>query len=464
MPPLPLRPLRGPRSRSRQTSIRPVSCAAFQPIGKNRYNLRIRDLFLSCHSRRLFRISGRVGCLFLLLPAGGKKHPTPSPARIPHASRPGVMKHLGFYALPLLALVSAHVGADPRPRDHQPSTHPGGRTHVCDRAPDLHEVLRRVPRHRQAEGGVEHRAPDRPDVADRGRRAGRGLGEGRRDARDAADAARRCGGVSDRCGARRGRAWIRTSLERVRGRARRRAGTRHRSAPDERRVRATRSATSPASTSRSASTRRATRSAAKASPTSATCSSCRTPPSSATSKRPSRLPITPSSAPGRSTSTPIPARPASSSRRSIGSSSSTPSRGFRVVSGEGGRPFGFDRYAKAFYVAWHYKHRAALGEPTATLRDLAAKEGITGRFAEHIWDVVNRAGTGYPSRDDDRRWQKLRARRRADATASIAQARDGVRGARRRSWSPGQAGSSRAATSRPAAPATRARSCSTTRR
>ena len=48
-------------------------------------------------------------------------------------------------------------------------------------------------------------------------------------------------------------------------------------------------------------------------------------------------------------------------------------RGFRVVSGEGGRPFGFDRYGKAFYVAWHYRHRAALGEPTATLRGLAAE-------------------------------------------------------------------------------------------
>ena len=40
------------------------------------------------------------------------------------------------------------------------------------------------------------------------------------------------------------------------------------------------------------------------------------------------------------------------------------SRGFRVVSGEGGRPFGFDRYGKALYAAWRYRHRAALGEPT----------------------------------------------------------------------------------------------------
>ena len=84
-------------------------------------------------------------------------------------------------------------------------------------------------------------------------------------------------------------------------------------------------------------------------------------------------------------------------------------RGFRVVSGEGGRPFGFDRYGKALYVAWHYKHRVALGEPTVTVRALAAREGITGRFAEHIWDVVNRNGTGYPSRLTIDRWQALPA-------------------------------------------------------
>ena len=41
--------------------------------------------------------------------------------------------------------------------------------------------------------------------------------------------------------------------------------------------------------------------------------------------------------------------------------------------------------ARRFYVAWHYKHRAALGDAQATLASLAAKEGITGRFAEHVW-------------------------------------------------------------------------------
>jgi hypothetical protein len=99
-------------------------------------------------------------------------------------------------------------------------------------------------------------------------------------------------------------------------------------------------------------------------------------------------------------------------------------KGFRVVSGEGGRPFGLERYGKAFYVAWHYKHRAALGDPGATLRGLAAKEGITGRFADHIWAAVNRVNPGYPSRATIDGWKKLPAPT-SDAAASIAKARAG---------------------------------------
>jgi len=98
------------------------------------------------------------------------------------------------------------------------------------------------------------------------------------------------------------------------------------------------------------------------------------------------------------------------------------SRGFRAVSGEGGRPFGQERYAKAFYVAWHFAHRAALGDPTATLRGLAAKDGITGRFAEHMWDVVNRAGAGYPSGDMIAAWRAIPPPT-ADVAASVARAR-----------------------------------------
>lgn len=100
-------------------------------------------------------------------------------------------------------------------------------------------------------------------------------------------------------------------------------------------------------------------------------------------------------------------------------------KGFRVVSGEGGRPFGLDRYGKAFYVAWYYKHRAALGDPQANLRDLAAKEGITGRFADHIWEVVNRTDLRFPSSEMVARWQALPTPT-ADVAASLQAGRAGT--------------------------------------
>ena len=99
-------------------------------------------------------------------------------------------------------------------------------------------------------------------------------------------------------------------------------------------------------------------------------------------------------------------------------------KGFRVVSGEGGRPFGLERYGKALFVAWYYKHRVALGDPTATLRGLAAKENITGRFAEHIWAVVNKPNTGYPTRVTVDGWNRLAAPT-SDVNGSIAKARAG---------------------------------------
>jgi mono/diheme cytochrome c family protein len=98
--------------------------------------------------------------------------------------------------------------------------------------------------------------------------------------------------------------------------------------------------------------------------------------------------------------------------------------GFRVVSGEGGKPFGLDRYGKAFYVAWQFKHRAALGMPRATLRELAAAEGITERFAEHIWTVVNRPDLSYPSREMVDFWKTIPAPT-ADREKSRTQARAG---------------------------------------
>jgi mono/diheme cytochrome c family protein len=96
--------------------------------------------------------------------------------------------------------------------------------------------------------------------------------------------------------------------------------------------------------------------------------------------------------------------------------------GFRVASGEGGRPFGLERYGKALYVAWYFKHRVALGEPKATVRDLAARHGITGRFADHIWTVMNKPNAGYPTNEMIGRWKKFPAPT-ADIPASVEKAK-----------------------------------------
>jgi len=83
--------------------------------------------------------------------------------------------------------------------------------------------------------------------------------------------------------------------------------------------------------------------------------------------------------------------------------------GIRTVSGEGGRPFGLEKYGKALFVAWQYKHRAALGEANATLPALAAREGVAPRFAQHIWRVMNKQTLGYPTSEIVSRWRKLPA-------------------------------------------------------
>jgi mono/diheme cytochrome c family protein len=94
--------------------------------------------------------------------------------------------------------------------------------------------------------------------------------------------------------------------------------------------------------------------------------------------------------------------------------------GIRTVSGEGGRPFGLEKYSKAFFVAWQYKHRAALGEANATLQSLAAREGVAPRFAQHIWQVMNKPALGYPSSEIAARWHKLPAPATGDKNSLAA--------------------------------------------
>ena len=98
-------------------------------------------------------------------------------------------------------------------------------------------------------------------------------------------------------------------------------------------------------------------------------------------------------------------------------------QGFRTVSGEGGYPFGLEKYGKVFYVAWRYQHRAALGEPTVTLKDLATREGISSRFAQHVWSVVNQPTLSYPTSEMAARWRKLPVPSASDPAATVAAAR-----------------------------------------
>lgn len=95
--------------------------------------------------------------------------------------------------------------------------------------------------------------------------------------------------------------------------------------------------------------------------------------------------------------------------------------GFRTVSGEGGRPFGLDKYGRAFYVAWQYRHRVALQRPTTTIAKLAANEGISKEFATHINEVLNRSQLGHPLAEAVARWRRLASPTPAGLTPELEQ-------------------------------------------
>ncbi|HEU5022787.1 MAG TPA: DUF1587 domain-containing protein, partial [Bryobacteraceae bacterium] len=81
--------------------------------------------------------------------------------------------------------------------------------------------------------------------------------------------------------------------------------------------------------------------------------------------------------------------------------------GFRTVSGEGGFQYGLEKYGKALYGAWEYANRAALREPTITMKKIADREGIEVRFLQHIFEVMNRPGLSYPASDMAEKWRQI---------------------------------------------------------
>ncbi len=81
--------------------------------------------------------------------------------------------------------------------------------------------------------------------------------------------------------------------------------------------------------------------------------------------------------------------------------------GFSTGAGEGAEAFGLERYPKAFFAAWRYKHRRALGERSLKLKDLAESENLEIRFLEHIWSVLNEKGLRFPSTEIVKAWYEL---------------------------------------------------------
>src|SRR5580704_3961605 len=96
--------------------------------------------------------------------------------------------------------------------------------------------------------------------------------------------------------------------------------------------------------------------------------------------------------------------------------------GFRTVSGEGGFSFGLEKYTKVLFAAWEYQHRAALGKPNATFASVAADQGVTARFVEHLYRTMSRTDLLYPSSEMAARFHKLPAPN-ADTAASLAAGR-----------------------------------------
>ena len=100
--------------------------------------------------------------------------------------------------------------------------------------------------------------------------------------------------------------------------------------------------------------------------------------------------------------------------------------GFRTIAGEGAQPYGVDLYGKAFYAAWRYQHRQALGVGTATMEQLASQEGVSTRFLQHIWSILQQKSANYPVSDVISRFRALPVPKGSDIEQTSTAARGGA--------------------------------------
>ena len=64
-------------------------------------------------------------------------------------------------------------------------------------------------------------------------------------------------------------------------------------------------------------------------------------------------------------------------------------------------------YADYFLAAAHFQHRAALGEPDATLADLARRHGVSAKYLETVWSTLGSAEEVGPLVKLQAMWQDL---------------------------------------------------------
>ena len=64
-------------------------------------------------------------------------------------------------------------------------------------------------------------------------------------------------------------------------------------------------------------------------------------------------------------------------------------------------------YADYFQAAWRFRHRAALGQPNATLAALARKHRVSGKYLETIWTALETAETVGPLAKLQKMWRTL---------------------------------------------------------
>jgi hypothetical protein len=77
--------------------------------------------------------------------------------------------------------------------------------------------------------------------------------------------------------------------------------------------------------------------------------------------------------------------------------------GFRSASGEGGKPYSLDRYGKAILTCW----RVAQSKGKLTLEAAARKDGVSPRFAQHLWNVFHEPTSTYPTSGAIALWKKM---------------------------------------------------------